>query len=143
MLQIIRRISSCIAIGLALSLVPSVTNAGVVIAPHGLSAMQPDVHYGLVRFRPKAMLLKVHILKQTVANYEVLQNGNTKNHFSAIIGCGIKLINRPHVDQDREEGVIFFPRMNLSLGTDFLCTVTALGEGGVTGTMPVYVTVVL
>jgi hypothetical protein len=99
------------------------------------------VHYGLINFHPKELLVTLSTTESTTATFHVKQHNNTVDHFRALIGCALELGGKPKVSIDGEKGTIDFPATTLPLDTDVVCQITVTGKGGVTGTLPVYAVV--
>jgi len=135
MLQVIRQYGRYIAVAIALLVIPSFAQAGIVLR----GGAQPDFKYGQVRFHPKSETLDFNSLVGGSATFRVKQRGNTKDHYRSNIGCALNLGSKPRVSMVGNIGTITVPAQKLPIGISVDCTVTVLGEGGVTGTMPVLI----
>lgn len=141
MLHSISRYGRLVLAAALVASLPIAAQAGV-IAPHGgMMASQPDFRYGPIKFHPKQILIAISSQLETTANFRVFQKNNTQNRYRAVIGCALNLGKKPRVKITGTHGMIHFAPTGIPIGTNLLCQVTVLGEGGVTGVMPVYVTV--
>ena len=122
----------------ALLLLPSFGQAGVIFRSG--AAAQPDMKYGQIHFHPKSITLDVNAPVGGSAHFRVKQRGNTKNHYKAQIACNLNLGSPPTVHMDGRVGTISVPAQGVG-GLSLLCNVTVLGEGGVTGTLPVTISI--
>jgi hypothetical protein len=135
MLQVIRQYGRYSAAVIALLALPSFAQAGVVMSHGGIPQ---DFKYGQVRFHPKAETIDINALVGGTATFRVSQKGNKKDHFRGQIGCDLNLGSPPKVSMAGRIGTISVPAQKL-VGISVGCTVTVLGEGGVTGSMPVLI----
>jgi len=140
LLQVFRRYGRQFAAVTALAaLLPTIASASAVRSSYN-GGFQPDFKYGLVLFHPKQITLSINSLFGATAHFRVHQRGNKANKFRSSISCDLTLGNKPRVDQDGARGTITVGPSGL-LGISVGCTVTTLGEGGVTGQMPVLIQV--
>jgi hypothetical protein len=124
------------------ALMPTFANAGIVVAPRAATySNTSNTSYGLIRFHPKEILVTISTHLKTAAKFTVSQRNNTKDHFRSTIECALNLGKKPRVRINGNNGTILFGRTGLPVNTQLLCQVTVLGEGGVTGTLPVDVTI--
>ena len=124
-----------LAASAAFLIVPSFANAGVITRAGGA---QPDFHYGTIHFHPKSVTLDVNYQQGGSAAFTVKQKGNSDNRFKAQIACDLNLGSPPKVKMNGNKGTIYVPAQKV-FGISIDCTVTVLGEGGVTGEMPVLI----
>lgn len=129
------------ASAMMLGLLPTVGIAATLQPPTAIRGAVPNFADGPIKFHPKQILISISSQNTTNASFTVSQKGNTKEHFRGIIGCALNVGKKPRVKLTGNKGLIRFGRTGIPLGTNFLCQVTVLGEGGVTGMLPVYVTV--
>jgi hypothetical protein len=135
MLQVIRQYGRYSAAVIALLALPSFAQAGVVMSHNGGIG---DFKYGQVRFHPKSETIDINSQLGGTATFRVSQKGNKKEHFKGQIGCALNLGSPPKVSMAGRIGTITVPPQKL-IGISVDCTVTVLGEGGVTGSMPVLI----
>jgi hypothetical protein len=133
MLQVVRRYGRQFAAVTALALLPSLAQAAVVF--HGVG-IQPNFKDGPVRFHPSSITIAVNSQVASTAQFKVKQKGNKQDKYKSTIGCMLTLGAPPRVKMDKNIGTITVPPQSI-LGLSLLCTVTVLGEGGVTGELPV------
>jgi hypothetical protein len=119
----------------AFLIVPSFAQAGVITRAGGA---QPDFHYGTIHFHPKSITLAVNYQLGGSAKFKVKQKGNTDDRFKAQIACDLNLGSPPKVKMNGNVGTIYVPSQKI-FGVSINCTVTVLGEGGVTGALPVLI----
>jgi hypothetical protein len=119
----------------AFLIVPSFANAGVIARAGGA---QPDFHYGTIHFHPKSLTLAVNYQQGGNASFKVKQKGNSNDRYKAQIACDLNLGSPPSVKMNGNVGTVFVPSQKI-FGISVNCTVTVLGEGGVTGDMPVLI----
>jgi hypothetical protein len=129
------------ASAILLGLLPTVGIAATAPPHAAMQNVGSDFAYGPIKFHPKQILISISLQNTTTAKFKVLQKGNTNDRFRGVIGCALNVGKKPRVKIAGDEGTIMFGRTGIPLGTNFLCQVTVLGEGGVTGILPVYVTV--
>lgn len=123
----------------AFLIVPSFANAGVITRAAGA---QPDFHYGTIHFHPKSITLDVNYQQGGSATFKVKQKNNTKDRYKAQIACDLNLGSPPKVKMNGNAGTVYVPSQKIG-GLSVSCTVTVLGEGGVTGQMPVLISLSL
>ena len=129
------------ASAILLGLLPTMGLAATISPPVAIRGAVPNFADGPIKFHPKQILISISPQNTTTASFKVVQKGNTKEHFRSVIGCALNAGKKPRVSMTGDKGLIRFGRTGIPLGVNFLCQVTTLGEGGVTGMLPVYVTV--